>query len=403
VRTQAALYREIDLELSWSEEQLPERERTKHVHRLHPYLGKFVPQLAEAFLRRYARPGDLVWDPFAGSGTTLVEANALGMRAAGCDISAFNCLLMRVKTATYDPEELLADVARLTEPRDARARASREASPGGPPVQSPSRFSVAPNGARVAPGSGRKGHAGVPDSSTYLARWFAPGALAELLAFRDRVAATAYPELWQVVLSRAARSARLARHDDLDFPREPVRGDYFCHKHRRVCRPVGEADKFLRRYVRDAAWRVQEFAGVRASASARVVHGDARALDPPEPVDLVLTSPPYPGLIDYHEQHAYAFELLGLERHDASEIGRGVKGYRDDVAAVLRRSAAALRPGGRVVVVVNDSRRLYDGILQTAGLALEDRVLRHVNRRTGRRNGEYYEEILVARPRIPAW
>jgi DNA modification methylase len=402
VRTQAALYREIDLELSWSEEQLPERERTKHVHRLHPYLGKFVPQLAEAFLRRYARPGDLVWDPFAGSGTTLVEANALGMRAAGCDISAFNCLLMRVKTATYDPEELLADVARLTEPRDARPRASREASPGGAPVQSPSRFSVAPNGARVAPGSGRKRHAGVPDPSSYLARWFAPGALAELLAFRDRVAATAYPELWQVVLSRAARSARLARHDDLDFPREPVRGDYFCHKHRRVCRPVGEAEKFLRRYVRDAARRVQEFGDVRTSASARVVHGDARALDPPEPVDLVLTSPPYPGLIDYHEQHAYAFELLGLERHDGSEIGRGVKRYRDDVAAVLRRAAATLRPRGRVVVVVNDSRRLYDGILQAAGLALEDRVLRHVNRRTGRRNGEYYEEILVARPRIPA-
>jgi len=76
MRTQAALHDEIDLELSWSEAELPERERTKHVHRLHPYLGKFVPQLAEVFLRRYASPGQLVWDPFAGSGTTLVEANA---------------------------------------------------------------------------------------------------------------------------------------------------------------------------------------------------------------------------------------------------------------------------------------------------------------------------------------
>ena len=52
VRTQAALYEEIDLELSWSEAELPERERTKHVHRLHPYLGKFVPQLVEVFLGR---------------------------------------------------------------------------------------------------------------------------------------------------------------------------------------------------------------------------------------------------------------------------------------------------------------------------------------------------------------
>jgi tRNA G10 N-methylase Trm11 len=43
-----------------------------------------------------------VCDPFCGSGTTLVEANVLGIEAVGCDISEFNCLLSRVKTAEYD-------------------------------------------------------------------------------------------------------------------------------------------------------------------------------------------------------------------------------------------------------------------------------------------------------------
>jgi hypothetical protein len=38
-RTQTALYREIDLDLSWSEDALPQADRTKHVHGLHPYLG----------------------------------------------------------------------------------------------------------------------------------------------------------------------------------------------------------------------------------------------------------------------------------------------------------------------------------------------------------------------------
>jgi hypothetical protein len=350
-----------DLSLSWTEAELPERERTKHVHRLHPYLGKFVPQLAEVFLRRYARAGQLVWDPFAGSGTTLVEANALGLRAAGCDLSAFNCLLAGVKTARYEGEALLADVVRLSVPRGPRAKEPVAASP-------------------------------------YLERWFAPGALADLLAFRDRIPETEYGDLWRVVLSRAARSARLARHDDLDFPREPVRGEYMCHKHRRTCRPVAEADKFLRRYVRDAAQRVTEFGDVRTDAAVTILPGDARLVDPPGPVDLVFTSPPYPGLIDYHEQHAYAFELLGLERRDPEEIGRGVKGYCDDIAAVLRRAGRALRKSGRVVVVVNDSRGLYDGILAAAGLRLEERILREVNRRTGRRAGAYYEEVLIARP-----
>ena len=66
--TQDALYRELDLDLSWSERDLPERERTKHVHRLHPYLGKFVPQLVEALLDRHLPRAKNVLDPFAGSG-----------------------------------------------------------------------------------------------------------------------------------------------------------------------------------------------------------------------------------------------------------------------------------------------------------------------------------------------
>ena len=105
-RTQDALYSEIALDLSWSEADLPQVERTKHVHALHPYLGKFIPQLVEVFLHRHFAAGDRVYDPFVGSGTTLVEANACRVHAIGCDISAFNCLLARVKTSGYRPAAL---------------------------------------------------------------------------------------------------------------------------------------------------------------------------------------------------------------------------------------------------------------------------------------------------------
>ena len=85
--TQDALYDDIDLELSWSERELPQRERTKHVHGLHPYLGKFIPQLVEVFLDRHFAAGDAVYDPFMGSATTLVEADVYGIDALGCDVS----------------------------------------------------------------------------------------------------------------------------------------------------------------------------------------------------------------------------------------------------------------------------------------------------------------------------
>src|SRR6266516_1177823 len=90
------------LNLNLRESDLPERVRTKHVHRLHPYLGKFIPQLVEIFLRKYFKKGNTVLDPFVGSGTTLVQANELGVNSIGFDISIFNTILCKAKTSKYD-------------------------------------------------------------------------------------------------------------------------------------------------------------------------------------------------------------------------------------------------------------------------------------------------------------
>src|SRR3954452_9195297 len=121
--SQAALYAGIDLELSWSEHELPQVERTKHVHKLHPYLGKYIPQLVEVFLERYFAPGTCVYDPFVGSGTTLVEANAFGVDSVGCDISAFNCLLSRWKRPPSSLGQL--EFARRGAVEEARERGPR--------------------------------------------------------------------------------------------------------------------------------------------------------------------------------------------------------------------------------------------------------------------------------------
>ncbi len=369
--TQDALYREIDLDLSWSEQQLPERERTKHVHRLHPYLGKFVPQLVEALLQRYLPAKGRVLDPFAGSGTTLVQALESGRHAAGADIAAFNALLMRVKTATYNEfvlEKELRDACRRLEALQ------------GQPLK------------RALHG--------------YLAEWYAPRSANELLHWCSLVSDYEHADVLRVVLSRAARSARRTTHFELETPRAPQLTPYWCHKHRRECRPVEDAARFLKRYALDTVTRIREFARVRArGCEAIVLHGDTRELEWPGSFDGVVTSPPYPGLIDYHEQHRYAYELLGLEDRRKREVGAAAEGtsraalaaYSDGIAAALRNAAGTLRPGAPVVIVVNDRRDLYPSILEAAGLELDERYRRHVNRRTGRRAGEFFEDVLVAR------
>jgi len=365
--TQEALYAEIDLALSWSERDLPERERTKHVHRLHPYLGKFIPQLVEVLLSRYFRPGQHVLDPFAGSGTTLVQALESGLDATGIDVAAFNCLLMDVKTRAYNPfvleQELRAAHARIGEPT-------------------------------------------AEMTSGYVRRWFAPDAARELLAFRALVDEYEHADVLRVILARAARSARRTTHFDLDFPREPQLEPYWCHKHRRPCRPVETASQFLRRYTLDTLARLKEFAQVRTKGrSATVIHGDVREECLSQRFDGILTSPPYPGLIDYHEQHRYAYELLGLDDRRELEVGAAAAGtsraalsaYTDGIVEALANVVGVLKRSAPVVIVVNDRRELYPEILERAGLRLEERLRRHVNRRTGRRAGEFYEDVLVAR------
>jgi len=365
--TQEALYRDLDLDLSWSEGELPERERTKHVHRLHPYLGKFIPQLVEVLLGRYFARGQHVLDPFAGSGTTLVQALESGLDATGADIAAFNCLLMEAKTRDYNPFVLERELRSVCE----RVGETTSERPRG-----------------------------------YVRAWYAPQAARELLGFRALVDDYVNSDVLRVVLARAARSARRTRHFDLDFPREPQREPYWCHKHRRECRPVADAAPFLRRYALDTLERIKAFSRARARLrEATVVHGDARELDFGGPFDGIVTSPPYPGLIDYHEQHRYAYELLGLDDCRELEVGAGAAGtsraaiaaYCEGIAAALRNARRSLRPGGPVVIVVNDRRALYPEILEAAGLREERRHRRHVNRRTGRRAGEYFEDVIVAR------
>ena len=373
--TQSALYEQVDLALSWSEKALPERERTKHVHRLHPYLGKFIPQLVETLLERYVAPGGRVLDPFGGSGTTLVQSLESGYDTVGVDIAGFNCLLMRVKTRPHNLEALRRDLLW------AHARVEAFDPPSGYPAE----------------------------ATSYVRAWYAPRAAQELLHFASLVEQVGAADVMRVILARSARSARRTTHFDLEFPREPQLEPYWCYKHRRQCRPVEEARRFLLRYTLDTLERIEAFARIRSiDHGAEVIHGDARATELPGEFDAVITSPPYPGLIDYHEQHRYAYELLSLDERRELELGRPARGtgraaighYVDGVSDVLANARAHLAQDGVVCIVVNDRRDLYPEILQRAGLRLDERIERHVNRRTGRRAGEYFESVLVCRP---AW
>lgn len=373
------------LNLNWTERDLPERLRTRHVHRLHPYLGKFIPQLVEVFLRKFFRPGQTVLDPFVGSGTTLVQANELGIHSVGYDISAFNVLLCRAKTAHYDLKQVRKEVYDVLERTRQATRRGEQLSLLGDSDTLPIYTHC---------------------DSDYLRTWYAPRALSELLTYRTIVedGDYEYKDLLRVILSRSARSARLTPHYELDFPKAPQREPYYCYKHRRVCEPTTEAFKFLERYSVDTLRRIREFALVRSDARVSVYHADSRTAEIP-PVDGVITSPPYVGLIDYHDQHAYAYHLLGLQDLSQHEIGAARQGaserakqqYVQDIVQVFRNALSVMPSGGWLIVIANDKHGLYPQIAQALQVEPYAEIVRHVNRRTGRRSTEFYETAFIWR------
>ena len=360
------------LNLNWREKDLPESIRTKHVHRLHPYMGKFIPQLVEIFLRKYNPK--LVYDPFCGSGTTLVEAKALGIDSIGTDISIFNVLLSKIKTDDYDIDILEKEIndilSKLSEfKKDWQSKKSKR------------KLYVTKN--------------------QYLNDWFAEQSRNELLCYLKMIKNYKYQDLLKIILSRSARSARLVTHYDLDFPKEPQNESYKCYKHNRICTPVQEAYKFLNRYAIDTLKRVKEFNDIKTNAKIKVIHDDSRTVKLPKGIDMVFTSPPYIGLIDYHDQHKYAYELLGLKNNETREIGPAKKGssqeakkaYINGINDVLLHTRKYMADKGLMIIVVNDKYNLYDP--SKVGFKSIGRVERHVNRRTGRRNGTFYESILI--------
>lgn len=360
------------LNLNWRERDLPEMARTKHVHRLHPYLGKFIPQLVEIFLRKF-KP-TLVYDPFCGSGTTLVEASTLGIASIGTDISAFNVLLTKAKTAKYDVDVLECDIYDI--------------------LRRLKKFETSfKDDAKVKKL--------LATNNQYLKEWFAGQARSELLCFLRMIKDYHYQDLFNIILSRSARSARLVTHFDLDFPKKPQQEPYYCYKHGRTCSPVQEAYKFLIRYSLDTLNRIKEYASIRTDAETQVFHDDSRSVELPKGIDMVFTSPPYVGLIDYHEQHKYAYELLGLKNNETREIGAARAGqsitakekYIEGINQVFLHTRDYMAPNGIMAIVVHDKCNLYDP--SKVGFKGVGRVERHVNRRTGRRSGAFYESILI--------
>jgi hypothetical protein len=338
-----------------------------------------------------------------GSGTTLVQGNEMKMHTIGIDISPFNCLIARVKTAKYDVtkarQEILEVEKRVT---NFSNRLTNSVS---------AQLPLFPDDKMEELKAGLFAQC----ESEYLKTWFAPRTLLEMMYYRRLIPHYEYQDLLRVVLSRAVRSSRLVPHYDLATPKAPlpVGKAYWCRKHHRNCTPIDNCLVKIHAYSEDTARRLDEFGQLRSDKSIVVLQGDSRELNlnanllntpvVGRQIDGIFTSPPYVGQIDYHDQHVYAYELFGFPRQDLLEIGpkkrgkskQAQKDYVEGIAAVFRNVRPFLKQEARVFVVANDRFQLYPEIARLSGYIIAEEFHRAVTKRTEQGDNPYQETIFM--------
>lgn len=82
--------------------------KQRAAHSLHEvsYRACFKPQLPRFFIDRFSAPGDVVYDPFMGRGTTIIEAALAGRTPAGCDINPLSAMLAQPRLSPPTAEEV---------------------------------------------------------------------------------------------------------------------------------------------------------------------------------------------------------------------------------------------------------------------------------------------------------
>ncbi len=446
-----------DLDWHLSFDHLKEADTTKHVHRLHPYKGKFIPQLVEYFLDDHVdefkkqvcfSPGDVVLDPFCGSGTTLVEANELGMHAVGIDVSSFNALISNVKVGDYNLTALYEEVQKIIRAlRSFIAGAKTQAFEADLAERlsafNNERFPLQDHKSQKKRGLMSEDAYGEAQAKEFLeiyfelinkydidlrqtnaqgflGKWYLKPVRVEIEFVLDlvkQVKDATIKRILTIILSRTIRSCRATTHFDLATLKDPVATTYYCPKHGKVCKPLFSILSWWERYCTDTVTRLAQFRKLRTKTYQICLTGDSRAIDILKELEKriplfattikekgirgIFSSPPYVGLIDYHEQHAYAYELFGFDRHDELEISPLSKGqgreardsYVVGISEVLNNCRQVLVPDYNVFLVANDKFNLYPTIAEKASMRIVNQFKRPVLNRTERDKSAYSESI----------
>lgn len=335
---------------------------TYSAHAIHAFPAKFPPQLPRLFIKELTQPGEIVFDPMMGSGTTLLEAQLLGRHAIGSDIDPLALRIGWSKLSTVDILKTTEAGYRVVKLAQKTAHEKRRDLK----EEIEKRFDLV--------------------TREFINYWFASKTQIELIALvlaieqiDDYQLKAFFMLIFSSIIITKSGGVSLAR--DLAHTRPHRVND-------KVPRPaIIEFSKRLKRILRDLS------ANFCSNTEFVLCEGDSQLLPlRTDSIDLIVTSPPYASnAIDYMRAHKFSLVWLGYPINSLGQLRRNYVGgealsdfvftslpdyplrivnqlrqidkkksrvlhrYYSEMTKALTEMHRALKPGKAAVVVVGSS------------------------------------------------
>jgi DNA modification methylase len=305
--------------------------KTYLTHNFHPYPAKYVPQIPKTIIEGLTEPGDLVLDPFCGSGTTLVEASLLKRPSIGIDLNPIACLSAKAKTKALTESDfaIVVDLQQQLQELLLRLRFS----------------GTLPIPASAIPKFHNRD------------KWFAKHVQQELATVKNLLDSVPEGDAKSFLLTAFSASIVKVSNQDSETRWAAIE---------RTILP-GVVLETISRKLTDMVARIGEYA-CSDPASVTVVTQCCTEQFPLDSssIDLIVTSPPYLNSFDYYLYHKLRFFWLGIDhysvqekelgsRHRHCDLSQGIETYTDGIGLAIQESYRVLKAGKYLGVVIGDA------------------------------------------------
>lgn len=306
-----------------------DRDLLRKIDRIHPYPAKFPLDTAMAYIDKYTRENDLVFDPFLGSGTTLLAASILHRRGFGTDVNPIAILISEFKLLALDEGELCALNDFISD--------------------------FAENYKNYLSDTNLYSYASI-------GHWFCNDSILVLSCIKERIALL--PDGKQRTFCNLVLSSviNIVSNQESDTRYAAI------EKKELSIRYVAET--FIKKFRHILSVFIQFNRLDRCTGKNKPLLCDAKEcvkISAPKSIDFILTSPPYPNSYDYYLYHKHRMLWLGYDvnsvmaaeigsRREFSSLRLPKEKFNSDLLQVFEACNTLLKEHGKIAIIMGDGK-----------------------------------------------